>query len=63
VEIAENDAVIIQKSITEAGRRVQGLKLAQVKEIVAQLKNLIASLQDFEGWADYADMLNQGDGE
>ena len=49
--------------ITEAGRRVRGLKLAQVKEIVAQLKTLIASLQDFEGWADYADMLNQGDDE
>ena len=63
MEIAKNAAMTIQKSITEAGRRVQGLKLAQVKEIVAQLKNLIASLQDFEGWADYADMVSQGDGE
>ena len=63
MESAENDAVIIQKSITEAGRRVQGLKLAQVKQIITQLKTLIASLQDFEGWADYADMLSQGDGE
>ena len=51
------DMATTQNPITEAGRRVQGLKLAQVKEIIAQLKNLIASLQDFEGWADYADNL------
>jgi len=49
--------------IAEVGRRVKGLKLAQVKEIIAQLKTLIANLEDFEGWADYADMLSQGDGE
>jgi len=41
--------------ITEAGRRVRGLKLSQVKQIITQLKTLIANLEDFTGWADYAD--------